>query len=71
MIDIVRDLVCGGLCVRGHIHVGRRVVHTSVSFISSASSMLSTVKQPWLMKKNRPGSGVITSFPVNKDNIYI
>ena len=39
--------------------------HTSASLISSLSSILSTVKQPWLMFGYSPGSSFINSFSKN------
>ena len=38
------------------------ILHTSVPFISSLSSMPSTSRQPWLMKEYSPGSSFAMSF---------
>ncbi len=37
-------------------------IHTSASLISSLSSMLSTVRHPWLMLSYKPGSSLTRSF---------
>ena len=38
------------------------ILHTSVPFISSLSSMPSTSRQPWLMKSYNPASSLARSF---------
>ena len=40
----------------------RDSIHTSASLISSLSSMLSTVRHPWLMLSYKPASSFISNF---------
>ena len=47
------------------------ILHTSVPFISSLSSMPSTSRQPWLMKSNNPGSPLTRSFSEKSHTGYI
>ena len=46
-----------------HHHPGfRGSIHTSASLISSLSSMLSTVRHPWLMLSYKPASSFTSNF---------
>lgn len=51
--------------------MGHHAIHTWTKSISSLSSMLSTVRQPWLMKWYKPGSCWMSSLSTEKDAIYL
>ncbi len=58
------DHSCGWLGV-----VALVAIPTSASLISSLSSMLSTVRHPWLMLSYRPASSLTRSFSKGRGDI--